>query len=96
MASTVAIGFAAAAAPETLSVESRILGGDVAGRLEFPFMARLDHVSDPSRFCGATLINRRWMLTAAHCVDRKNISESSLEFRLRMGCSNVTSYERDW
>ena len=49
MASAIAIG---AAAPEALSMESpRILGGDVVtGDLEFPFMARLDHVSDPSRF----------------------------------------------
>ena len=42
MASAIAIG---AAAPEALSMESHSNGD-----LEFPFMARLDHVSDPSRF----------------------------------------------
>lgn len=45
---------------------SRIIGGEEAGVHEFPWMALVK----PERgFCGGSLINDRFVLTAAHCID---------------------------
>ncbi|XP_055371669.1 transmembrane protease serine 9-like [Condylostylus longicornis] len=46
--------------------ETRIVGGQDAGVNEFPWMARLSYFN--RFYCGGTLINDRYVLTAAHCV----------------------------
>lgn len=46
--------------------ESRIVGGQTTGVNEFPWMARLSYLN--KFYCGGTLINDRYVLTAAHCV----------------------------
>ncbi|XP_076171824.1 trypsin-1-like [Ptiloglossa arizonensis] len=46
--------------------ESRIVGGQTTHVNEFPWMARLSYLT--KFYCGGTLINDRYVLTAAHCV----------------------------
>ncbi|KYQ53177.1 Ovochymase-2, partial [Trachymyrmex zeteki] len=46
--------------------ESRIVGGQTTSMNEFPWMARLSYLN--KFYCGATLINDRYVVTAAHCV----------------------------
>ncbi|XP_022211314.2 venom protease [Drosophila obscura] len=46
--------------------ESRIVGGTTAGVSEYPWMARLSYFN--RFYCGGTLLNDRYVLTAAHCV----------------------------
>ncbi|EZA52935.1 hypothetical protein DMN91_000954 [Ooceraea biroi] len=46
--------------------ESRIVGGQTTNMNEFPWMARLSYLN--KFYCGGTLINDRYVLTAAHCV----------------------------
>jgi secreted trypsin-like serine protease len=46
--------------------ESRIVGGQTTSVNEFPWMARLSYLN--KFYCGGTLINDRYVLTAAHCV----------------------------
>ncbi|XP_018055483.1 PREDICTED: transmembrane protease serine 9-like [Atta colombica] len=46
--------------------ESRIVGGQTTSMNEFPWMCRLSYLN--KFYCGCTLINDRYVLTAAHCV----------------------------
>lgn len=52
--------------------DDRIVGGTVAEIDEFPWMALLEYRSTNNRLepaCGGSLINSRYVVTAAHCVD---------------------------
>jgi secreted trypsin-like serine protease len=51
------------------AIGSRIIGGEVARAAEFPWQVAIyvDTV-DGKFFCGGSLLNREWILTAAHCL----------------------------
>ncbi|XP_071537578.1 trypsin-1-like, partial [Panulirus ornatus] len=54
---------------------TRIVGGTDAGLHEFPWQAL---VLIPSGFCGGVLINERFVLTAAHCIDSTALPNGAL------------------
>lgn len=54
----------------TIFLGSRIIGGEVARSGQFPFAAAIYTTTvDGTYFCGGTLLNTQWILTAGQCVD---------------------------
>jgi len=47
-----------------------IVGGEEAGKGDFPFIVEIQHTSSISiydHYCGGSIINPNWIVTAAHC-----------------------------
>ena len=47
----------------------RVVGGETADKGQWPFMSVFyeTRYGWDSRFCGGSLINENWIITAAHC-----------------------------
>jgi secreted trypsin-like serine protease len=54
--------------PETKRWEYRIVGGTDAKFADWPFLVGLFKGGSDSPYCGGTLIDKQWVVTAAHCV----------------------------
>ncbi|XP_045537795.1 melanization protease 1 [Papilio machaon] len=56
---------------------NRIVGGTSAGLYEFPWLALISYILEDGRTlqfkCGGSVITARYVLTAAHCIEKKQI-----------------------
>ncbi|XP_065296368.1 trypsin-1-like [Dermacentor albipictus] len=73
--------------------QQRIVGGENAGPLEFPWQISLRRViprinMDRGHTCGGSIINSRYVLTAAHCVTGYYTSPSG--FAVTVGEQDIT------
>ena len=57
-----------------INLHRRIVGGRVARKNEYPYQVALQYGSGFT-FCGGSIIDNNWVLTAAHCVRSKSASD---------------------
>ncbi len=75
---TPTVAFAQQSADAMVSpAEAQIVGGEAAGRNEFPWQAMLFNPNG-MHVCSGSLIHRNWVLTAAHCLDDAGIAKVTL------------------
>lgn len=68
-------------------VLNRIVGGTETEVNEYPWQAGLADRDTDGLFCGGSLINNRYVVTAAHCVEGRDVSS----FTVRLREHDVTS-----
>ena len=69
-----------------LADKDKIVGGEVVDITEHPWTVSLRNVVvGISHFCGGSILNREWILTAAHCLD----GITPIQFDVVAGTSTV-------
>ena len=57
-------------AEESQQLSTRIIGGnEVADKSTYPWIVSIKTANTENHFCGGSLIDQQWVLTAAHCME---------------------------
>ncbi|XP_077983222.1 tryptase beta-2-like [Glandiceps talaboti] len=62
--------------------KARIYGGSDAKKGKWPWMAALFHFDRKRIFCGGVLLNRQWVITAAHCIQSSKVTRDIIRIYL--------------
>lgn len=68
----------------------RVIGGTAPGAGRYPFVASLQKVGSvgvAAHFCGGSLVDESWVLTAAHCLKSVTIAD----FRVVVGVTRLSA-----
>ncbi|XP_059611758.1 serine protease easter-like [Phlebotomus argentipes] len=71
-----------------IDTSNRIYGGEVTKIDEYPWMVLLRYKKPGNRFgfhCGGVLINNRYVMTASHCVNGRDIPADWTLYQVRVG-----------
>ncbi|XP_078608054.1 trypsin-like [Branchiostoma floridae x Branchiostoma japonicum] len=76
---------------------ARVHGGQYATQGMFPWMVSLKNLKPENlhlkHYCGGTLYNNQWVITAAHCVDEPHGATDPSMWRVRVGLASVVTWE---
>ncbi|XP_077982628.1 uncharacterized protein LOC144437547 isoform X2 [Glandiceps talaboti] len=72
---------------------ARIYGGRAAKKRKWPWMAMLFDSNRKQTFCGGVLLNRQWVITAAHCILNSETTRDNLRIYLGKYYSSKTERE---
>ncbi|XP_023780495.1 complement factor I isoform X1 [Cyanistes caeruleus] len=77
----------------TLTRQKRIVGGEIAGKGEFPWQVAIKDISNesPAVHCGGVYIGGCWVLTAAHCVRANRVHL----YRVWVGMLSTVMYDKE-
>ncbi|XP_042892757.1 proclotting enzyme-like [Penaeus japonicus] len=67
--------------------ETKIVGGEATGENEYPWQAGLVFSGSSTVFCGGSIVDRTWILTAAHCAE--NIAGREGTYEVLIGAHNL-------
>lgn len=68
----------------------KIVGGDPVSILDYPWQVSVQ-IAGAGHFCGGTIIDEEWILTASHCLDDPALTPNIL--RIRAGFTTLNSSE---
>ncbi|CAH1099934.1 unnamed protein product [Psylliodes chrysocephalus] len=74
---------------KTVYANSRVVNGSDAEEGEFPYAVSLRRMN--SHTCGGTILNEKYILTAAHCVCRDQKAQNSSLFSIQYDLLTITT-----
>jgi len=69
--------------------DDKVIGGEEVSITEYPWQVSL--ISSYGHFCGGSIISRRSVITAAHCIAKEENPDFELFIRVRVGSSSRKS-----
>lgn len=80
---------------ERYGISSRIVGGEPVSILDYPWQVslQLQPQFGGGHFCGGTIINNEWILTATHCLEWDDVELMPHHIRIRAGFTLMNGTE---